>query len=117
MIEFRFVNLIFFEEKHENKLRFISFILISLLCSTLIFSQSIFDLKTKPIYIHAESVDDIRGFRLDSIPPYIYTNIPDLTKLSVKQRKKKFIELILPSILFAKSNIVQALHNINNHKK
>ena len=112
MIEFRLLNFLFFQEKYANKLRL--FILISLIYFNPIFAQSIFDLKTKPIYIHAESVDDIREFRLDSIPPYIYTKIPDLTKLSVKQRKEKFIELILPSILFAKSQIVQVLHNIDN---
>jgi len=90
------------------KLFFFLFIAASL------YSQSVFDLNTRPIYIHAESVDDIREFNLDSIPPYIYTHIPDLRSLDVQTRKKKFIQLILPAILFEKSKIHNAFNNIDN---
>ena len=79
-----------------------------------LFSQSVFDIKTEPIYIDAKSVDEIREFTLDSIYPYIYTNIPSLKTLDVVQRKKKFIQLILPAILFEKSKIRKALKSIND---
>jgi len=87
--------------------------LFFLLIPFLGFSQSVFDLKTEPIYIDAKTIDDIRNFTLDSIPPYIYTSIPDLSTLDVATRKKKFIQLILPSIIFAKSKIKKAYNNIN----
>ena len=79
-----------------------------------LFSQSVFDIKKEPIYIDAKSVDEIREFTLDSIYPYIYTNIPSLKTLDVVQRKKKFIQLILPAILFEKSKIRKALKSIND---
>ena len=79
----------------------------------IISSQSVFDLQLEPIYIDARSINDIRDFDLDSIPPYIYTSIPDLSTLDVETRKKKFIQLILPSIIFAKSQIRQAYNSIN----
>ena len=80
-----------------------------------LFSQSVIDSNIEPIYIHAESADDIRDFTLDSISPFIYTNIPDLSILDVSTRKQKFIELILPVILFEKARI-KKMYNMIDEK-
>ena len=87
-------------------------LLFILVISLPLFSQSILDLNRKPIYLDAVTVEDIKSFSLDSIPPYIYMSIPDLSDLDVKKRKKKFIELILPSILFEKEKIENAYNYV-----
>ena len=87
---------------------FIFFISISL------FSQNTPNLNITPIYIHAENVSDIRELNLDSIEPYIYTAIPDLSVLDVNTRKQKFIQLILPAILFEKAKIKKMYSAIND---
>jgi len=87
-----------------QKIRF----LIKILFLSILFplcSQSVIDFNIQPIYIHAESAYDIREFNSDSISPFIYTNIPDLSILDVAARKKKFIALILPAILFEKARV------------
>ena len=93
-----------------------SFLIILLFLSIFfpIHSQSVVDFNIQPIYINPDSVDDIREFNLDSIPPYIYTNIPDLSQLDVATRKKKFIELILPAILYEKARVKKMYNMIDD---
>jgi len=73
--------------------------------SNFIFSQNSVVPSWEPIYVYAETSDDIYDIDLNNIQPYIYTNIPDLSLLDVPTRKKKFIALILPAILFEKNRI------------
>ena len=93
-----------------------SALLIKLLFSSILFplfSQSFIDPSIEPISIHPESIDDIREFTLDSISPFIYTSIPDLSILDVATRKQKFIQLILPAILFEKARIKKMYNMID----
>ena len=85
------------------------------LLSNFLFSQNTFTLNLEPIYIHAETSDDIHEIDLNDIPPYIYTNIPDLSMLDVSTRKKKFIEFILPAILLEKSKINKMYNMIDEN--
>ncbi len=50
---------------------------------------------TDSIVIHSDSL----------VKPVLYSTIPDLSKLSVKERKKRFIHLMLPAILLAQEKI------------
>ncbi|NPA12568.1 MAG: mannosyl-glycoprotein endo-beta-N-acetylglucosamidase, partial [Aquificae bacterium] len=43
----------------------------------------------------------------DSVVPVVYTKVVSLAKLPVPQRKKKFIDMVLPSILIANFEIKQ----------
>ncbi len=75
-----------------------------LLGLTLIFSSC----KNKPIKtktIHIKSIDDIKSLDSNLIIPYDYQNIVSLKELDVKEKKRKFIDLLLPSILIAKKRI------------
>ncbi|RCW28918.1 glucosaminidase domain-containing protein [Marinilabilia salmonicolor] len=47
------------------------------------------------IVIHSDSV----------VKPVLYSHVPDLSELSVKDRKKRFIHLMLPAILLAQEKI------------
>lgn len=53
------------------------------------------------------SNDQIFPIESEIVIPVIYSNIPDLNKLPIDQKKQKFIEIFLPSILIAKHSLTQ----------
>ncbi len=57
------------------------------------------------VAINLRSVDDIKALDSIAIIPYEYQHIVSLKELNVKEKKQKFIELLLPSILIAKQKI------------
>ena len=61
------------------------------LITTSLFSQSFFDTNINPIFINAETADDIYDLDFDSIQPYVYTAIPDLSNLDPINKKEKFL--------------------------
>jgi len=78
---------------------------VFLLLTGPLLSQSFLSLEIKPIYIDAEKPEDIYAINFDSIKPYVYTDIPDLSHLDTDHKKAKFINMILPSILIEKEKI------------
>ncbi len=91
---------------------------IFLIMSIPLSSQSLFEPQLQPFLLDVENADDIRNFNIDSSEFYVYTQVPDLSQLSTHDRKKKFIDFILPSILIEKSKIKTAynyvLENFDN---
>ena len=75
-------------------------------------SQSLFESKIEPLLLHIDNANDILPLNFDSLEFYIYNQIPDLSHLSPDVRKKKFINLILPSILIEKSKIKTAYNYV-----
>ncbi len=55
----------------------------------------------KPIY----RIQDIVPINCKSVMPIVYTKVISLKGLPIKEKKKKFIDIILPSILIANFNI------------
>ena len=78
-------------------------------------SQSFFTHELDLMVISAETVNDIRDIDLSSVEPYVYNKIPDLSSLSPSDRKQKFINLILPSILIEKHKIELAYNYVINN--
>ncbi|MCC5931649.1 MAG: glucosaminidase domain-containing protein [Cyclobacteriaceae bacterium] len=60
---------------------------------------------TEIVYIAAKTHSEILPIYDSLVPPVSYTEIPDLTELDTKQRKQKFIEILLPSILLFKEEV------------
>ncbi|WP_291856762.1 glucosaminidase domain-containing protein [Marinilabilia sp.] len=59
-----------------------------------------------PVMIADISTADSIVIHSDSlVKPVLYLKVPDLSELSVKERKKKFIHLMLPAILLAQEKI------------
>ncbi|WP_457641678.1 glucosaminidase domain-containing protein [Persephonella sp.] len=60
----------------------------------------IFIQKVKPIYVELTTPYGILPVEnCDSVNPYVYTKVVSLKSLPVRERKKRFISLMLPSIL------------------
>ena len=76
-----------------------------LLSIILFFSSCRNEQSLRTIVVNLNTVDDIKALDSLTIIPYEYRHIISLKDLSVKEKKQKFIELLLPSILIAKQNI------------
>ena len=85
------------------------------LITTSLFSQSFFDTTINPIFINATTADDIYDLKFDSIQPYMYTTIPDLSNLTPIKKKEKFISMILPAVLIEKAKIKSAYDYVSNN--
>ncbi len=59
----------------------------------------------KVIVLRAESPDDIVAVNCEKVPRITYSKVPDLSALTPEDRKKKFIDLILPSVLIANEEV------------
>ena len=108
-IEFSFNNSII---SHSQTKQILLIKFIFLITSIPVYSQSLFESPLTPFLLDIENADDIQPFNIDSSELYVYTQVPDLSQLSVHDRKKKFIDLILPSILIEKSKIKTAYNYV-----
>ncbi len=57
------------------------------------------------IIVDVNSPDSIVVAHNNLVTPVIYTKVPDLSPLRIKERKKLFINLMLPSILLAREKM------------
>jgi Bax protein len=61
-----------------------------------------------PVVIADISTPDSIVIHTDSlVKPILYSKVPDLSELSVKERKKRFIHLMLPAILLAQEKMLE----------
>lgn len=59
-----------------------------------------------------DTINDIEAVESNLVKPVDYTNVLSLSKLTVPDKKKKFIDLILPGILIAKYEYRQKLGKV-----
>ncbi|MGQ1911418.1 glucosaminidase domain-containing protein [Marinifilum sp. RC60d5] len=67
-----------------------------------------------PEYAEIQSKEDISTFTDTCITPYIYTKVISLRKLPVKEKKQKFVEMLLPSILLIQHNLNQKIKRLEH---
>jgi len=67
-----------------------------------------------PEYAEILSKDDVRPFVDSSVTPYIYTKVISLRELPVKEKKVKFVEMLLPSILLAQHELNQKIKRLDH---
>lgn len=75
---------------------------------------------TPVLMVEINSADSIILHSDSLVTPVIYTKVPDLSGLKVKARKKRFIHLMLPSILLAREKMAtqrSRIQEIVNNKK
>ncbi|WP_321297825.1 glucosaminidase domain-containing protein [Marinifilum fragile] len=93
---------------------FISLICLLLMCIScterVVFTHE----KVTPEYAEIESKDDVHAFADTLITPYIYTKVISLRKLPVNEKKQKFIEMLLPSVLLAQHNLNQKIRRVEH---
>jgi len=68
------------------------------------------------IYKEIKNLDDIIDVNCKAVLPIVYKNVLSLKNLSIKERKKKFIDIILPSILIANYQIQSIREKIKSIK-
>ncbi len=68
------------------------------------------------IYKKINNLKDIVPVKCESVIPIVYTKVISLDNLPVKEKKKKFIDIVLPSILIAEFKIEQERKLIENIK-
>ena len=62
-------------------------------------------IKLDPIHVDAIEFADVISIDDSLVPPIVYKSIPDLKKLDIDERKKAFIDIVLPSILLVQDRI------------
>jgi Bax protein len=78
-------------------------------------AQRIKKIQSKSVDIQYKSVgspEDIENVESRYVVPNVYTNVIDLKYLPLKEKKEKFIDLLLPSVLTAAHGIEQARERI-----
>jgi Bax protein len=67
----------------------------------------------EPVRIEAIEFADVVAINDSLVPPIVYKRIPDLKKLSISERKKAFIDIVLPSVLLVQDRITMDRNRIN----
>jgi Bax protein len=83
------------------------YIVISILIASvfIIFKYSNQVIKLEPVHIDAIEFADVISINDSLVAPIVYKSIPDLKKLNVEDRKKAFIDIVLPSVLLVENRI------------
>ncbi len=69
-------------------------------------------------YKTIEDVEDIIPIKGERVVPYVYQNVVTLKYLPVKEKKKKFLDIMIPAILVTNHSIRQARIKLDNiHEK
>ena len=64
------------------------------------------------IYRELSSPDDIVSVQCESVLPVTYTKVVSLSSLQPAERKRRFIDLLLPSVLIANYEVVRTRENL-----
>jgi Bax protein len=96
------------------KTLFISLICLVLLSSActkrILFTKE----NVTPEYAEIESKNDVYAFADTVITPYIYTKVISLRMLPVEEKKQKFVEMLLPSVLLIQHNLNQKIKRLEH---
>ncbi len=65
-------------------------------------------------YASINQKEDIFSFTDTCIAPYIYTKVISLRELPVNEKKQKFVEMLLPSILVAKHDLFEKIKRVEH---
>ncbi len=83
------------------------YIVISILIASVFFIYKYSNqvVKLDPVHIDAIEFADVVSIDDSLVAPIVYKSIPDLKKLNVEDRKKAFIDIVLPSVLLVENRI------------
>lgn len=90
----------------------INLIVFSACTKKIIFKQ----MNVIPQYALIEKKDDIYSFSDSCIIPYIYKKVISLNDLPIEEKKEKFVQMLLPSILVAQHDLNQKLKRVEHIK-
>ncbi|PCH70770.1 MAG: hypothetical protein COC06_03705 [Bacteroidales bacterium] len=94
-------------------------IIFSIICLVLLHTAC-----TKPVtfkhvsvrtqYDSIEKKEDVHAITDTSVTPYVYTKVISLRELPVKEKKEKFVEMLLPSILISQHDLHQKINRLEH---
>ena len=70
--------------------------------------------KVKPEYAEIENKNDVHSFSDTIITPYIYTKVISLRMLPVEEKKQKFVDMLLPSVLLVQHDLNQKIKRLEH---
>jgi len=85
--------------------RFFAVIMLMILTAFLVYQYSNQDIILDPVHIEAIEFADVVSIDDSLVPPIVYKSIPDLKVLTVADRKKAFVDIVLPSVLLVQERI------------
>lgn len=89
----------------------IGLVILSTSCSkTVVYTKNVI----LPQYALINTKEDIYPFSDTTITPYIYTKVISLRDVPVKEKKVKFVEMLLPSILAAKHDLLEKIKRVEH---
>lgn len=71
-------------------------------------------ISVKPQYAEVEKKEDIHEITDTTVTPFIYTKVISLRELEVTEKKQKFIDLLLPSILVSQHILNQKIKRLEH---
>lgn len=63
--------------------------------------------RVQGVHVQVDSMEDIRSIDSSWVVPFIYENVTILDKLNLKERKSKFVDVILPAILIVRHQLLE----------
>jgi Bax protein len=75
-------------------------------------SGTFLQISVKSQYALINTKEDIHAITDSLVTPYIYTKVISLRELEVSEKKKKFVEMLLPSILVAQHSLSEKLKRV-----
>ncbi len=106
----------------KDKKKVYAFIILSIITIFIITVFTIFLVKYTPlpqqvILLNINSTDSIITFDDNIVPPVLYQKMPNMKPLETQERKERFIDLMLPTILVAQEIINQHRNSLTNSLK
>jgi Bax protein len=93
--------------------RFIAVLVLMIFAAVIVYRYNNKVIKLEPVRIDAIEFADVVSISDSLVPPIVYKRIPDLKVLDVPERKKAFIDIVLPSILLVQDRIETDRNRVN----
>ncbi|PKQ67005.1 hypothetical protein BZG01_09400 [Labilibaculum manganireducens] len=89
----------------------LSFVFILVSCKK---SSTFTQISILPQFAEIENVEDVHTILDSCVTPYIYTKVVSLRGLPVDEKKMKFVEMLLPSILVSQHSLYQKITRVEH---
>lgn len=93
--------------------RIIAVIGLMILTAVVVYRYNNRVIKLEPVRVEAIEFADVVSISDSLVPPIVYKRIPDLKVLGIAERKKAFIDIVLPSVLLVQDRVETDRNRIN----
>ncbi len=72
------------------------------------------EIRLREIHVHVDSLENIIPISDTLVPPYVYDHVIMLGTLPLEQRKKKFVDVMLPAILIVRYRLLESEEKVKS---